>query len=207
MGKAYEISVWKPHVGKYEEFMKGWKEVADIFQRAGVGEILVLDGVAGKDVGNIVIIQTFKSLADNGAVNDAIGANAEMKAWREKNKDKDVAALISHDLYAAAEQIKYSLRVPGLLKITFTAEVIYWRGPAPFYYLKVPLKFVPEMKKIAPKITFGWGMLPADCESQGVEFYTALFPKDGTYYLPLRKDLREKLKIELGDRVKVTANF
>ena len=40
-----------------------------------------------------------------------------------------------------------------------------------------------------------------------VEFYTALFPKDGTYYLPLRKDLREKLKIELGDRVKVTANF
>ena len=103
MGKAYEISVWKPHTGKYQDFMKGWNEVADIFKRAGVGEILVLDGVAGKDVGNIVIIQTFKNLADNGAVNDAIGANAEMKAWRETNKDNDVAPVISHDLYAAAE--------------------------------------------------------------------------------------------------------
>jgi len=47
-----------------------------------------------------VIIQTFKSLTDNGIVNDAIGESAAMKAWMEKNKDMDSATMISHDLYS-----------------------------------------------------------------------------------------------------------
>lgn len=100
MGKAYEISVWKPHVGKRGEFMKAWEEIAVIFKEAGVSEIQLLDGVAGKDVGNIVIIQTFKSLTDNGAVNDKIGTLDSMKAWNEKHKNDDTAKLISHDLYS-----------------------------------------------------------------------------------------------------------
>ena len=50
--------------------------------------------------GAFVIIQTFKSLTDNGIVNDAIGESAAMKAWMEKNKDMDSATMISHDLYS-----------------------------------------------------------------------------------------------------------
>lgn len=50
-------------------------------------------------------------------------------------------------------------------------------------------------------------MIPADCQSNGVDFYTALFTKDGTYYVPLRKDLRAKLGKELGDRIKLTINI
>ena len=93
------------------------------------------------------------------------------------------------------------------LSITFTAEVIHWRGPAPYFYLVVPKKYVKAIKELSPVISFGWGMIPADCQSNGHEFYTALFPKDDTYYLPLRKDIRKKLGVELGDTVKVTANF
>jgi predicted acetyltransferase len=103
MAKAYEISIWKPRPGKRAEFMKSWGEIAKIFKDCGVSEIVVMDGHAGKDVGNIVIIQTFKSLTDNGAVNDAIGESAAMKAWREKYKDIDSAAMVSHDLYSEAE--------------------------------------------------------------------------------------------------------
>jgi hypothetical protein len=102
MAKAYEISVWKPHPGKRADFMKNWAEVAAIFKDAGVSDIKVLEGVAGKDVGNIVVIQTFKSLTDNGKVNDAIGENAKMKAWMKKHAKDDFAALVSHDLYSEA---------------------------------------------------------------------------------------------------------
>jgi hypothetical protein len=99
MAKAYEISIWKPHVGKRAEFMKMWEEVAAIFKEAGVSEITVMSGHAGKDVGNVLIVQTFKSLTDNGIVNDAIGESSAMKAWSEKNKDVDLATMVSHDLY------------------------------------------------------------------------------------------------------------
>jgi len=102
MAKAYEISVWKPHVGKRADFMKNWDEIAKIFKEVGVSDIKILEGVAGKDVGHIVIIQTFKNLADNGKVNDAIGDNAKVKAWMKKHAKDDIATLISHDLYSEA---------------------------------------------------------------------------------------------------------
>ena len=100
MAKAYEITVWKPHVGKRAEFLKGMNEVAAIFKEVGVSDIKIIEGVAGKDVGNVVVIQTFKNLTDNGKVNDAIGDNAKMKAWMKKHGKDDVATLVSHDLYA-----------------------------------------------------------------------------------------------------------
>jgi hypothetical protein len=102
MAKAYEISVWKPHVGKRADFMKNWDEIAKIFKEVGVSDIKILEGVAGKDVGHIVIIQTFKNLTDNGKVNDAIGDNAKVKAWMKKHAKDDIATLISHDLYSEA---------------------------------------------------------------------------------------------------------
>ena len=100
MGKAYEISVWKPHAGKRAEFLKNWAEISEIFKEIGVSDIKVIEGVAGKDVGNIVIIQTFKNLADNGKINDAIGDNAKMKAWMKKHAKDDTGVIVSHDLYA-----------------------------------------------------------------------------------------------------------
>ena len=57
MARAFEITVWKPHVGKRAAFMKSWAEVAAIFKENGVSDITVLNGHAGKDVGHIVIIQ------------------------------------------------------------------------------------------------------------------------------------------------------
>lgn len=99
MAKAYEISVWKPHVGKRSAFIKSMNEVIAIFKETGVSEIIMMSGHAGKDVGNVVIIQTYKSLSDNGIVNEAINESPVMSAWMEKNKDNDTAALVSHDLY------------------------------------------------------------------------------------------------------------
>jgi hypothetical protein len=103
MARAFEISVWKPHVGKRAEAMKNLREVVEIFKSEGVGEILVLDGHAGKDVGNVVMIQIFKGLADNGVVNEKITQSAKMAEWMKAHGKDDFAALVSHDLYVESE--------------------------------------------------------------------------------------------------------
>ena len=89
----------------------------------------------------------------------------------------------------------------------FTSEVIEWRGPAPFYFIEVPLKYSPEIKTIAADKSYGWGVLHAMVTIKDETFKTALFPKQGLYLIPLKIAVRKPLGIELGDTVKVELNF
>lgn len=89
------------------------------------------------------------------------------------------------------------------LNLSFTSELIYWRGPSPFYFFRVPEKEAAAISKIASGVTYGWGVIPAEITISDEVFATALFPKDGSYLVPLKKAIREKLKIELGDNVKI----
>ena len=99
MGKAYEITIWKPRVGHWSDALKNLNEVAAIFKEAGVSDVQILSGVAGKDVGNLVVIQTFKGLADNGAINEKLGEFPKMQEWMKVHSKDNYAELISHDLY------------------------------------------------------------------------------------------------------------
>jgi hypothetical protein len=103
MTKAYEISIWEPHPGKGEEFTELIKSLTKAFVEAGVSQVDLLTGVAGKDIFRVVVIQHFKGLADNGAINESIGDSAPMKAWREAHPGDFPANLISHDLYQAID--------------------------------------------------------------------------------------------------------
>jgi hypothetical protein len=103
MAKAYEISVWEPLPGKFEEFQETIKSLAKAFVESGVSKVDLLGGVAGKDVGRVVVIQQFKGLADNGALNETIMDSPAMKAWREAHGGDFPAKLISHDLYSEIE--------------------------------------------------------------------------------------------------------
>jgi hypothetical protein len=99
MARAFEISVWKPHPGKRAECLKRMKEWKEVSLRAGVSSYEILNGTAGKDVNHIVIIQGFKGLADNGAVNETFFGNAEVaELWKKWQYDV-IADLVSHDLY------------------------------------------------------------------------------------------------------------
>ena len=89
------------------------------------------------------------------------------------------------------------------LTISFTAEVIYWRGPSPFYFLRVPDKEAIAISNISKRVSYGWGVIPSDVTIGSIEFYTALFPKDGSYLVPLKKAVRDDMKINLGSKVKV----
>ena len=86
---------------------------------------------------------------------------------------------------------------------TFEAEMIYWRGPAPFFFVSVPADLATEIGRVARRVSYGWGMIAVGAEISRVRFTTALFPKDGTYFLPVKTKVREKANITAGDVVAV----
>ncbi|HEX2559434.1 DUF1905 domain-containing protein [Phenylobacterium sp.] len=89
----------------------------------------------------------------------------------------------------------------ALPEFRFEAEVIYWRGPSPFFFVPVPPAEAETLKGVMKAVTYGWGMIPVGATIGGVAFTTALFPKDGTYFLPLKDKVRRKANITAGDKV------
>ena len=89
-------------------------------------------------------------------------------------------------------------------RATFTAELVYWRGPSPFHFLPVPPAQAAEIHFLAPMVTYGWGVIPVHCRVGRREFTTSLFPKDGGYLLPIKDSVRKDEQLAVGDRVTVT---
>jgi hypothetical protein len=87
--------------------------------------------------------------------------------------------------------------------LSFEAEVIYWRGPAPFFFAPLPVAASAEVGQVARRVSYGWGMIPVGAEVNGVRFTTALFPKNDTYYLPLKDAVRRKAVVTAGDVIAV----
>lgn len=80
--------------------------------------------------------------------------------------------------------------------------MIEWRGPAPFYYVRVPEEESADIKFAAKGIEY-WGQVPVIVRINDTEFTTALFPKDGRYLLPLKDKVREAAGIEVDEDVSV----
>ena len=87
--------------------------------------------------------------------------------------------------------------------IRFKTRIIEWRGPAPFVYAPVPAAQAEALRHAAKAVSYGWGCVPVTAEVGGVRFATSLFPKDGTYLLPLKIAVRRKANITVGDTVAV----
>ena len=89
----------------------------------------------------------------------------------------------------------------SLVKVSFTADVIHWRGPSPFFFVAIPSRYAAELRRVAKAVTYGWGMLPVEARIGEVAFNTSLFPKDETYLLPLKTAVRRKTNITAGDSI------
>lgn len=85
----------------------------------------------------------------------------------------------------------------------FQAQVIEWRGPAPFYYAPLPAEVAAEIARVKKQASYGWGVIPVNAEIAGTAFETSLFPKDGTYLLPLKAAVRRRVGVTVGDAVDV----
>jgi len=83
----------------------------------------------------------------------------------------------------------------------FTGEIWYWRGPAPYYFVTVPEELIPALKAISPRVTYGWGMIPASVRIGQTDWTTSLFPKNGGYIVPIKDRVREAENLDAGDVV------
>ena len=88
--------------------------------------------------------------------------------------------------------------------LAFTATIIEWRGPAPFFYAPVPPAEAARIKATARLASYGWGVIPVEVVVNGsAPFTTSLFPRAGTYLVPLKDSIRRPLRVTAGDTVHV----
>ena len=89
------------------------------------------------------------------------------------------------------------------LDFSFTTTIIYWRGPAPFFFAPLPPAEAERVREMAKFVTYGWGMIPVEATINGVTFSTAMFKKNDTYYLPLKGVVRRAAGVTADDVVEV----
>ena len=89
------------------------------------------------------------------------------------------------------------------LELTFSGELFQWRGPAPYYFIKVPADASVAIHAVANAVTYGWGVIPVEVRLGDSAWSTSLFPKDGGYLVPIKKAVRLGEHLTEGDTVEV----
>jgi len=89
------------------------------------------------------------------------------------------------------------------MHIEFESRIWYWRGPAPWFFVTVPDKQCNDLRAISGFVTYGWGMIPAKVRIGKTEWTTSLFPKDGSYIVPIKASVRKAEDLEEGDKVTI----
>jgi hypothetical protein len=87
--------------------------------------------------------------------------------------------------------------------LTFTGDIIYWRGPSPYYFVPVPELESRQLKDISGFVTYGWGVIPVQARIGKTDFKTSLFPKGDRYLVPVKDAVRKAEKLAQGQTVTV----
>ena len=90
------------------------------------------------------------------------------------------------------------------MELEFTGPVFEWRGPAPYHFVAVPEDEAAIIQETAAALTYGWGMIPGTLRIGETTWTTSLWPKDGSYVVPLKDKIRQAEGIELADVVTIT---
>ena len=93
----------------------------------------------------------------------------------------------------------------GFMDFEFEGPVIEWRGPAPFYFVRIPEEESAAIKFAAKGMEY-WGQVPVVVRLSDIEFGTALFPKNGRYLIPLKDVVRKLARIEVDQVLAIGLN-
>ena len=89
------------------------------------------------------------------------------------------------------------------MNIEFDGKIWFWRGPAPWYFVTVPAEQCRALKAISGAVTYGWGMIPVHVRIGKTAWKTSLWPKDGSYIVPIKASVRKTENLEEGDTVTI----
>lgn len=87
--------------------------------------------------------------------------------------------------------------------LEFSGDVFEWRGPAPFLFVRVPEAESQSIKDVAAMVSYGWGVIPASVTIGATSVTTSLFPKDGSFLVPIKKVLQDAERIDVGQAVEI----
>jgi hypothetical protein len=87
------------------------------------------------------------------------------------------------------------------VELEFEGEVFHWRGPSPYYFVAVPDPMCDDLRVAARDVSYGWGVIPVTVRIGATTWTTSLFPKDGSYLVPLKDRVRAAEEIAQGDVV------
>lgn len=93
------------------------------------------------------------------------------------------------------------------MQLNFAGDMFEWRGPSPFYFVRVPDAEAARIAEVASMVTYGWGVIPVTVTVGATIVTTSLFPKDGGYLLPIKNAVRLPEKLSVGDVVEVTLSI
>jgi hypothetical protein len=93
------------------------------------------------------------------------------------------------------------------MEFEFDGEITYWRGPAPFHFIELPVAAARAVREVSSELTYGWGVIPVRARIGMSEWRTSLFPKDGGYVVPIKAAVRRAERLSLGDMTSVRLVF
>jgi hypothetical protein len=91
---------------------------------------------------------------------------------------------------------------------TITAKLWRYEGPSAWYFVTLPANMSAELKAIYSQQSPGWGSLPVVVSIMDTQWKTSIFfdTKRNAYLLPIKAEVRKKLKLVEGDELHVTIN-
>ena len=75
------------------------------------------------------------------------------------------------------------------MEIDFSGEVVEWRGPAPFHFVRLPLDAADLVDEVKAEVAY-WGVVPVRARIGDTEFTTSMFPREETWFLPVKDAVR-----------------
>lgn len=91
------------------------------------------------------------------------------------------------------------------MELEFPAELWVWDGPAAWHFVTVPPDDAAAIRAIREPVVRGFGSVRVIATIGKTTWATSVFPQssDGTYVLPVKKQVRTAEAISEGDRVQV----
>lgn len=88
------------------------------------------------------------------------------------------------------------------MELEFSGVLVEWRGPAPFHFVPLPATDAELVDAVKADVAY-WGVVPVRAWIGGTTFTTAMFPREGTWFMPVKDAVRRAEHITLGDAVAV----